>query len=248
MRQSTALLPVLLVVILGAACGSESPATTGTAGGGGGGRGGGGGTTGGSGGTTAGTGGATAGSGGATAGSGGSGGATAGAGGGSAGNAGGRGGAGGASGGAGGASGGSAGTGGAGGTSAPACPAAPPQSGSNCAPGLSCYYEDCAGAGRTVATCVAGSVSSPRWQVTTSACTAVTCPNPASSTMCAAGQVCVVRVGGALFADCVCNSCGTSAISCGCLQSCSGTCTVIGSAQGGVSVLCNTCPAGLACP
>jgi hypothetical protein len=26
------------------------------------------------------------------------------------------------------------------------------------------------------------------------------------------------------------------------LQSCSGTCTVVGSAQGGVGIVCNTCP------
>jgi hypothetical protein len=126
------------------------------------------------------------------------------------------------------------------------CPATAPQSGSNCDVPVTCVYEDCAGAGRTIATCVAGSVSSPRWTVTTGACTVVTCPTPSSVT-CPAGQVCLVLAGGAFLAQCVSNTCGTSAITCDCIQSCSGVCTVNASALTGATVSCNTCPQG-GCP
>jgi hypothetical protein len=138
------------------------------------------------------------------------------------------------------------GSGGAGGTSAATCPAVPPQPGGNCTVGLNCYYEDCAGAGRTVASCVAGSIVEPTWQVATGACTAVTCPNPSSLT-CPAGQLCFISAGGAVLATCETNSCGTSLISCSCLQSCSGVCSVLGSVQTGITVSCNTCPQG-GCP
>ena len=108
--------------------------------------------------------------------------------------------------------GGSKGAGGAGGASGATCPAVPPQPGGNCTVGLNCYYEDCAGAGRTVASCVAGSTVEPRWQVATGACTAVTCPNPSSLT-CPAGQLCFISAGGAVLVTCGTNTCGTSAIS-----------------------------------
>ena len=67
------------------------------------------------------------------------------------------------------------------------------------------------------------------------------CPNPSTMT-CPAGQICVVRAGGAISTECVSNSCGTSAISCDCLQSCSGDCTVLGTSVGSVAIYCNTCP------
>ena len=159
---------------------------------------------------------------------------------------GGRGGSGGAAGGRGGSGGASGGRGGGGGTAAPRARPSPPEPGTNCPGGLNCYYEDCSGAGRTIASCVAGSASAPRWQVTTGACTAVTCPNP-SSQSCPAGQLCFIAAGGAIFATCGSNTCGTSAISCDCIQGCSGVCTVIGSAQSGITVTCNTCPQG-GCP
>jgi hypothetical protein len=243
MRQAAALLVLSLVLSWGAACSSDGSANTGTSGtSGSGGTGGGGGANGGSGGATGGAGGGRGGAGGASAGSGG----TGGSGGASAGSGGTSGGAGGASAGSGGRGGATGGSGGAGGTASATCPTTPPQPGSNCNVPVNCTYEDCAGAGRTIATCVAGSVSAPRWQVSTGACTMATCPAPSSQT-CAAGQVCLVLAGGAFLAQCVSNTCGTSAISCDCIQSCSGVCTVIGSAQGGVTVSCNTCPQG-GCP
>ena len=143
-------------------------------------------------------------------------------------------------------SGGHGGQGGAGGTAVATCPAVPPQSGGTCTAGLNCYYEDCAGAGRTVASCVAGSTVEPRWQVATGACTPVTCPTPVTLT-CPAGQLCFITAGGALQVTCGTNTCGTSAISCGCLQSCSGVCSVLGFVQSGITVSCNTCPQG-GCP
>ena len=227
-----------VAILLGCGDGSSSTGTGGSAGG----------TTGGSAGGTTGSGGAIAGAGGGVAGSSGQAGSggVAGAQAGSGGVSGGRGGSGGAAGGRGGSGGASGGRGGGGGTAAPACPTSPPEPGTNCPGGLNCYYEDCSGAGRTIASCVAGSASAPRWQVTTGACTAVTCPNP-SSQSCPAGQLCFIAAGGAILATCGSNTCGTSAISCDCIQGCSGVCTVIGSAQGGIIVSCNTCPQG-GCP
>jgi hypothetical protein len=140
---------------------------------------------------------------------------------------------------------GNAGRGGTGGTSVATCPAAPPQPGSNCTGGLNCYYEDCAGAGRTIASCVTGSAAAPRWQVTTGACTPVSCSS-SSSLPCPAGQLCYIAAGGAVLATCGPNTCGTSPISCDCLQ-CGGICTVNGSLQSGITVTCNTCPQG-GCP
>jgi hypothetical protein len=47
--------------------------------------------------------------------------------------------------------------------------------------------------------------------------------------------------GGALLISCVENSCGTAPITCGCLQSCAGSCAINGSVQSGVTINCNTC-------
>ena len=135
------------------------------------------------------------------------------------------------------AAGGASGSGGA-----TACPAVAPQPGGSCAPGLSCYYEDCPGAGRTIASCVSGSSAMPRWSITTGACMTVSCMNAPGMT-CPAGQVCLVRTSGVgTFAECVTNTCGTSPLLCGCLQSCSDGCFVVGSAQAGFTIYCNQCP------
>jgi hypothetical protein len=139
---------------------------------------------------------------------------------------------GGAGGGSGGASGGSGATGGA------SCPAAPPPAGASCSGASSCFYEDCAGGGRTVTRCANGA-----WTVETGPCTEVFC----QSQNCPAGQLCLMRAGGALLVECVDNACGGAAISCGCLQSCAGACAVGGSLQAGVTIQCNTC-ASNQCP
>ena len=102
--------------------------------------------------------------------------------------------------------------------------------------GQTCLYEDCAGAGRTVATC-----TTRTWQVTTGACNSVYCePNPDSpyALTCAAGQVCVITTssGGALIVTptCVQHSCGTGPISPQCVPSLSGTCTASYSPGGAI--------------
>jgi len=139
-------------------------------------------------------------------------------------------GAGGASGGAGGAAtGGATGTGGA----PPAsCPGAAPQAGAACTTSTTCYYEDCTDAGRTVAMCASGA-----WMVTTAPCGSTIC----MGMTCPAGQICVESGGGALLVSCVQSTCGTGPISCGCLQSCAGSCSLSGSAQSGFILYCNTC-------
>jgi len=130
--------------------------------------------------------------------------------------------------------GGAAGTGGGGGSAPAGCPVAAPTDSSACNAAASCFYEDCAGAGRTVATCANGA-----WNVQTGPCTGVFC----LSQTCAIGQVCFMSAGGALLVQCVANTCGAAAIGCGCLQSCLGSnCAVSGSLQTGVTVQCNTCP------
>jgi hypothetical protein len=130
------------------------------------------------------------------------------------------------------------GSGGTGGSSAVSCPSAAPAPNTTCAGAQTCFYEDCAGVGRTVASCASGA-----WNVQTGPCTGVFC----QSQTCAVGQLCLVRAGGALFIDCVDNACGGAAIACGCLQSCVGTCTVGGSLETGVTIQCNTCSSNL-CP
>jgi hypothetical protein len=138
-------------------------------------------------------------------------------------------------------SGGATGTGGASGTGgqppAPTCPSTPPLAGTACTGSGTCYYQDCAHAGRTIAGC-----SSDHWAVQSAACGDFACM-PGSGRMCTGDQVCSESFGGALLANCANNTCGTGPISCGCLvPSCSGTCTVSGSVQSGFQVTCNTCP------
>jgi hypothetical protein len=132
--------------------------------------------------------------------------------------------------------------GGAGGAAtAPSCPIAAPQAGGPCTNGQGCFYEDCAGAGRASARCLNG-----QWTLETGACAEYSCGFGAAT--CSPGQLCLRRQGGAQFFECVANNCGTSAISCGCLQSCVGDCYLSGSASAGFEIICNTCPQGLQCP
>jgi hypothetical protein len=125
---------------------------------------------------------------------------------------------------------------------APACPQAPPANGAACGPvSQTCYYEDCAGAGRTVATCAARV-----WKATTGACTALWCePNPDSpyALTCSAGKICVITSssGPALIVTpmCVDHNCGTGPIAPQCIPSLNGTCTATYSLAG-VVVKCQT--------
>jgi hypothetical protein len=122
----------------------------------------------------------------------------------------------------------------------PACPLDPPANGSACGPvpvSQTCYYEDCAGAGRTVATCSTGAST---WQVTTGPCAAIACEDPSASSglTCPAGMVCIITrsSGGTLMttSTCVDHTCGTGPITPECVPSLSGTCTETYSAAGAI--------------
>ena len=127
------------------------------------------------------------------------------------------------------------GGGGAGGAAtAPPCPTVPPQAGESCGTFQACHYEDCAVTGRVIARCQTG-----QWTLETGACTTFTC-GPGGPT-CSAGEICVIRQGGARFFNCVPNRCGTGAVTCGCLQSCDGTCYQLGSVNDGLTITCNIC-------
>jgi len=136
---------------------------------------------------------------------------------------------------------GTGGGGGSGGSPISPCPATPPLPGVSCAAGMKCYYEDCAGAGRTIATCDSTAHPTAQWTVISAACGAVHCSTPSTQT-CASGEICVVTAGGAVSAMCVKNTCGARSISCGCVQSCYGDCIVTGSTEQGVSIYCSSCP------
>jgi hypothetical protein len=126
-----------------------------------------------------------------------------------------------------------------GGPDAPAartCPNAAPRDGDGCASAQSCFYEDCAGAGRTVATCVQGA-----WSVTNGPCNTFACQSGITATSCEAGKVCVAIASGFPVTLCVTNSCGTGPVSCDCVDSCIGTCSVRGTAADGIAIDCNPC-------
>jgi hypothetical protein len=128
----------------------------------------------------------------------------------------------------------------------PACPQAAPANASSC--GLvpvtqTCYYEDCAGAGRTIATCTPGEYN---WKVTTTPCTTVPCDtDPASGRgiTCAEGKVCIIageNSGGIAILPvlpilaCVDHTCGKGPITTECISSSYGPCTPTYSAAGAV--------------
>jgi hypothetical protein len=122
-----------------------------------------------------------------------------------------------------------------------ACPANPPVHGSSCTPlPEACFYEDCAGVGRTAATCNQGA-----WAVQTTGCAAVQCDG--LSTTCSSGQICSVIQGGAHLAMCTESACGTGPVTCACAGASCANCSISGSPEQGVTVICNTCPQG-GCP
>ena len=123
--------------------------------------------------------------------------------------------------------------GGGGNASILACPNTPPLRGTTCG-GQTCVYEDCAGAGRTVADCYpAGS-----FDFTVTACTPATCAG-ATPSPCPTGSLCFKKpVNGVLTPTCLANPCGRGPITCAC-AGCSGACSVVGTADG-VTVTCQT--------
>jgi hypothetical protein len=120
------------------------------------------------------------------------------------------------------------------------CPKAPQADKSACGPvDHPCIYDDCAGKGRTLATCAGGT-----WSTQTTACGAATCEGVGvtpSSVTCSPGQVCVRTSGSNVVTKvkptCVDNTCGTNPISVDCLGGVSGACEVQSSATGG-SIYC----------
>jgi hypothetical protein len=126
-------------------------------------------------------------------------------------------------------------TGAGGAVEALACPSKTPLQGADCA-GQACVYQDCAGAGLTIALChPEGS-----FELQVAACAPAACAGAASSP-CATGSLCLKKpVNGVLTSSCLPNPCGTGPITCAC-ATCSGACQVIGDAQtGGVTVTCQT--------
>jgi hypothetical protein len=117
----------------------------------------------------------------------------------------------------------------------PTCPQTPPTNAASCGTvGYSCFYEDCAGAGRTQAVCASGT-----WTVQTAACSSITCTGAGATTTtltCAAGKICVRTTsgGGAYMVQpaCVDNACGKGPISPQCLPSLSGSCSASYSLSG----------------
>jgi hypothetical protein len=114
-----------------------------------------------------------------------------------------------------------------------ACPDTPPLRGTTCG-GQTCVYEDCAGAGRTIAQCYpAGS-----FDFTVTACTPASCAG-ATPSPCPMGSLCLKKpVNGVLTPTCLPNPCGRGPITCDCVT-CSGACSIVGTADG-VTVTCQT--------
>jgi hypothetical protein len=105
------------------------------------------------------------------------------------------------------------------------------------ASGGTSYYEDCAGAGRSLAACVAGA-----WKVESAACGAFPCEVPnrdGGGLGCAAGQVCVITTSTSFNVTpaCVAQTCGTGPMSTACIEDLTGNCSRKYS-LGGVVVSC----------
>jgi hypothetical protein len=141
------------------------------------------------------------------------------------------------------ATGGSGGSTPTGGSKGGSCPKTVPADHSNCASNESCYYQDCAGSGRTQARC-----SSGIWFLTTVACGPMTCTgsNVSTSITCAAGEICLDQYGD--DPACVEPTCGTGPIVSDCVPGAVGTCNVSAStsASNGVTLFC-CASAGTAC-
>jgi hypothetical protein len=120
-----------------------------------------------------------------------------------------------------------------------ACPALPPSSGSQCTGQAVCFYDACPSAGRTQATCTAGT-----WVIEVGACGEVSCQGSYGvGSTCSSGEVCLVKIGGALIISCMANPCGTGPVSPDCSDFTTG-CTPMFSTASGVTYYCYTCTSG----
>lgn len=131
------------------------------------------------------------------------------------------------------------------------CPASPPRDGEACVQLLQpfgCYYDDCSGAGRTRADCVAaqgaGGAAQLHWMVETTPCGALAaCEGDGRSNSCMIGQACLVMEGGTISTQCVEHTCGAGPIACDCVKGCYPGCT-----QLGPTFVCSTCNDPRGCP
>lgn len=125
------------------------------------------------------------------------------------------------------------------------CPTTPPAEGSSCdGQNAWCFYQDCAGAGRTLATCTGNN-----WHIETGACGMTYCTGPGATGNCPENQYCVVQSGGALLSRCETNAlCNGGPVSpCGCRGDlCKASLNSVGCAwsasiASGVTEYCVTC-------
>jgi len=126
-----------------------------------------------------------------------------------------------------------------------ACPENPPGTAVSCnSDGQVCFYEDCAGAGRTVATCQRLGGARLSWTLQTAACGAVQCVGLPSAMSCTSGQICSVSEGGTIGGMCAESSCGTGPVTCACAHASCTNCAISGGVGQGFTVTCSNCPQG----
>jgi hypothetical protein len=117
------------------------------------------------------------------------------------------------------------------------CPGEPPVANSPCpgeAASASCFYQECAGTGRTHATCSDGA-----WSVVSSPCSAFACSNGSGSVECGLDQFCIDPIAGDPQPPyCADNECGDGVVGADCAC---GTPSESASAEGGIILNCSTC-------
>jgi hypothetical protein len=105
------------------------------------------------------------------------------------------------------------------------CPTSAPIDGNPCSKASgTCYYEDCAGAGRMLATCSAGT-----WKVQSAHCGSFDCQAPGKDggvLTCTPGQICVVMTSTSfnVTPSCESHTCGTGPMSTNCIHGTAGSC------------------------
>jgi hypothetical protein len=99
-------------------------------------------------------------------------------------------------------------------TSDPACPATLPAMGATCSTAGVCNYADCAGVGRSIATC-----DGVKFSVTTAPCQSVPCGTtglPAHVLYCLPTELCIEHQAGNSWYECRPDPCAPAAQACGC--------------------------------
>ena len=128
------------------------------------------------------------------------------------------------------------------GVTPPTCPSTPPTDASSCgSTNMTCFYDNCPSTGRTQASCSGG-----KWTVQTAACGTVDCTGAPNLLTCPSGKMCLVTESGTVGEQCVDNACGQGPVTSQCGTSLGG-CSVNATLASGVTIVCNTCPAGQTC-